>query len=850
MHCHPRNQDCIQAGELVLRAMSHLFYFCLLFSLLAYATTAQSQDGKVDSLIRYHEDRKAALAEQGIEAMLAARLDASHPDSEECVLYVTKRLSPSVLQGWKRQGLELDAELYIAPIAGKHPLGFHMAVIPYRMLEEIADHPLVIRIQSVETPMEPHNDVGRSIVNIDPVQSGTIFPARSGAGVKLAIADTGMDTGHIDLPTPVEAYDVTDGPDPFSWGSGIANFAVGHGTHVVGTAVGSGQASGGLYRGAAPSADLYFYKIGNDFTGLTTEANMIKAVNRATVVGADVFNMSFGGWTTFLDGSGPICQAIDVATAAGTTCVISAGNAADDSMHDAAIVAPGSTESTITYTIDNTNNPAPYVTSQWLQVIWKDDNPNDQNVLVSCTNLGPTEFLFPWNSGTSTRGTEMKGMMFWINVAAGQTKTYDIKVWNVAPSGATAKVQFYRWEGKGFFNSPDISHTTHSPSIADTALSVGAWAHRSSWTDSSGNVQTDPTLTVNSVAPFSSHGPRIDGLQKPDVIAPAAAMISTRDQLMHTDPTRMIANGVGTGADYYIDRGTSMGAPLIAGGLCLLLEHEPSLTPDQMRLALTLTASNGTTPDTIVGHGIPDFLSMIQSLAPSPTLNSITPNSADAGSRSMPIILSGSDFTPNSAVEWNGSVIATTFVDATNLTATVTTAQLVTGGTVNVQVRNTVTQATSTPAPFTVNPVALTNAGSGLATLSILGAVGGADRRVDIDVAEYFDITMAASAVSSGTFLLFARTGVPAPSEVFVYPGVVGDMAFHPCLVVPGTTTHFTVASSLPSNPTCPAIANDVFAPWQMTVPGIPFPVRFTIQGVEESSGIFAFTNGIIINVR
>jgi hypothetical protein len=75
-------------------------------------------------------------------------------------------------------------------------------------------------------------------------------------------------------------------------------------------------------------------------------------------------------------------------------------------------------------------------------------------------------------------------------------------------------------------------------------------------------------------------------------------------------------------------------------------------------------------------------------------------------------------------------------------------------------------------------------------------------------------------------------------------------MAFQPCLLMPTSGIHFIVASSLPASTTCPAIANDVFAPWQMTIPGLPFPIRFTLQGVEESSGIFSFTNGIIVNIR
>lgn len=840
-----------------MRSLSALILLLLAVALPS-VQLASAQDGRVGALIRLHEMQKARICHASLlqlsdsrEDLYSAQLDGSHPNSESCAVYVQKRMTPDQLREWSSWGIALDDDLFIPPLPGKHPHGFHVAVIPYELIEKVAATDGVIRLRTLELPMEPHNDVGRTAVNLDPVQAGVFGVPSLGSGISLAIADTGMNVGHPDLPTPIEAYDVTDGPNPASWGSGIGNFAVGHGTHVVGTAVGSGVSSNGLYKGAAPQADLYFYKIGNDYNGFSTEANMVKAVNRAATVGADIFNMSFGGWTIYLDGSSAICQAVDAATAAGTTCVISAGNSADDSVHDSVSVAPGTNQSTITYTIDNSASAAPYVINQWLQVIWKDDNPLDQNVLVSCTNLAPTEFLFPWNTGSSPRGTEMKGMMFWVDVPAGQVKTYNIKVWNVAASGVTPDVQFYRWQGKGTFNNPDNSHTVHAPALADTAISVGAWTHRPTWTDASGVLQVDPTLTYGTVAPFSSQGPRIDGVQKPDIVAPGAATISTREALLHTDPTRIIANGTGPGADYYIDRGTSMAAPLVAGGLALMLEAVPTLTPDQLRLGLTLTSSQSQTPDNEWGYGVPDFLAMVQGFNLVPSLTSMQPGSCDAGNPEQEITLTGTGFTPNSVVEWNGAALTTNFVDSNTIKALLTANELITGASFSVSVRNTVTGALSpSQLIFIVNAVALGPSASGVSVLSALGSTGGADRRVDVDLGQPFDIALSAPPASSGTFWLFGRWGIPQVGEVFAFPGVLGDMAFQPCPLVAGTGTHFTVASSSPINLNCPAIVNGVFAPWQVGVPGLLSPLRISLQGVVDDAGSFAFTNGILINVR
>ena len=81
-----------------------------------------------------------------------------------------------------------------------------------------------------------------------------------GEGVEIAILDTGVDGSHPDLddldddpstndPKILQARDFTD--------DGTTQDLVGHGTHVAGTAAGTGEASSGLYTGVAPGANLY-----------------------------------------------------------------------------------------------------------------------------------------------------------------------------------------------------------------------------------------------------------------------------------------------------------------------------------------------------------------------------------------------------------------------------------------------------------------------------------------------------------------------------------------------------------------------------------------------------------------
>jgi subtilisin family serine protease len=83
-----------------------------------------------------------------------------------------------------------------------------------------------------------------------------------GAGVTIAVLDTGIDATHPDL-----AGRIASGQD-FTGTGGIADEA-GHGTFVASVAAGSGAASGGEYRGVAPAATLMVGKVlGPDGSGL------------------------------------------------------------------------------------------------------------------------------------------------------------------------------------------------------------------------------------------------------------------------------------------------------------------------------------------------------------------------------------------------------------------------------------------------------------------------------------------------------------------------------------------------------------------------------------------------------
>lgn len=140
-----------------------------------------------------------------------------------------------------------------------------------------------------------------------------------GDGVKVAVLDTGVDRTHPDLKDRVaQAEDFTDSP------SGTDDH-FGHGTHVASIVAGTGAASGGARKGAAPAASLLVGKVLGD-DGYGYDSQVIAGMQWAADQGAKVVNMSLGA-DDQSDGTDPMSLALDeISEAGGTLFVVAAGN--------------------------------------------------------------------------------------------------------------------------------------------------------------------------------------------------------------------------------------------------------------------------------------------------------------------------------------------------------------------------------------------------------------------------------------------------------------------------------------------------------------------------------------------
>jgi len=168
-----------------------------------------------------------------------------------------------------------------------------------------------------------------------------------GAGVTVAVLDTGADVNHPDLAGQI------DDTESFVPGEAVTDIN-GHGTHVAGTIAGTGASSSGNYKGVAPGADLIVGKVLGGAEGYGQDSWVLAGMEWAAQEGADVVSMSLGD-TMPSDGTDPMAQAVDALSEQyDTLFVIAAGNAGPES-----ISTPGAAESALTVgAVDKTDQLA------------------------------------------------------------------------------------------------------------------------------------------------------------------------------------------------------------------------------------------------------------------------------------------------------------------------------------------------------------------------------------------------------------------------------------------------------------------------------------------------------------
>jgi serine protease AprX len=129
-----------------------------------------------------------------------------------------------------------------------------------------------------------------------------------------------------------------------------------------------------------------------------------------------------------------------------------------------------------------------------------------------------------------------------------------------------------KWENQGY-------GTIKSPGNDPFVITVGAMKSMGT-----------PSRADDRIASYSSKGPTlIDQFAKPDLVAPGNRIVTTGGakitRLEKQYPQNIIGNS------YFRMSGTSLAAPAVSAAVALMIQKDPSLTPDQVKARLLRTAS-------------------------------------------------------------------------------------------------------------------------------------------------------------------------------------------------------------------------------------------------------------------
>ena len=183
----------------------------------------------------------------------------------------------------------------------------HALACLFSRANRLPHHEPVTVLDSTPTLDGEHIDWGLQELHIPEIWHFT-----KGAGIKIAIIDTGADLTHPDLKDAIVAsIDFT--------GKGTAQDGDGHGTHVAGIIGARAQGSGVV--GVAPECQLYIAKaLGDDGSG--NFSAIVAAVHWCVAQKVDIINLSLGAQV----GDLALHTAIQLATANGIAVFCAAGN--------------------------------------------------------------------------------------------------------------------------------------------------------------------------------------------------------------------------------------------------------------------------------------------------------------------------------------------------------------------------------------------------------------------------------------------------------------------------------------------------------------------------------------------
>ena len=201
--------------------------------------------------------------------------------------------------------------------------------IPVSALAALEADPEVASV-TIDHTMQLMDDYADAASNV----SAAVSAGFNGAGVGVAVIDSGINDSHLDLRDSTETtsrvvYHQDFTGTPTTNASGGHYDLYGHGTHVAGIIGGNGYLSAGRLAGVAPAVTLIDLRA-LDANGAGSDSTVIAAIQAAinlkNTYNIRVINLSLGRGIPTSYTQDPLCQAVEAAWNSGIVVVVAAGN--------------------------------------------------------------------------------------------------------------------------------------------------------------------------------------------------------------------------------------------------------------------------------------------------------------------------------------------------------------------------------------------------------------------------------------------------------------------------------------------------------------------------------------------
>lgn len=412
--------------------------------------------------------------------------------------------------------------------------------------------------------------------------------AATGKGVRVAVLDSGVDFTHKAMGGlgTAAAYAAVDQKAAPAWPQGkvlggydfinndpnpIDPTTGGHGTQVASSVLAT-----------APDANLYAYTV---CTGTCPAAAQIGALEAAMDPNGDgdmsdrvnVVNMSLGGQfgsATAISGTQFLIQK---AAELGVNMVISAGN---DGPNPFRVGGPSTTPNALS--VGAMTHPS------GTSAVFENNTIDGKKITMLGSGFNPTS-AFAFDQTTAPM-VYIKDNALGCNAFAADslkdktvlidrgTCNFTAKVLNAQNAGAKFVILVNNTAGAGAFSGggadpavkiPSVGISLEDGAVIKAALDKGAVNY---------SIKSLAINTAGGIATFTSRGPAMQGLLKPEITAPG---------------TNILMAAVGSGDKYALNSGTSFSGPLTAGAVAQLRQALPNRNAQEIKA----TIMNAANPD-------------------------------------------------------------------------------------------------------------------------------------------------------------------------------------------------------------------------------------------------------------